>query len=303
MSRPLGKILVGLYLSLISFTAVAQDSQSADDSEVLVPATNEVAPADVEPAPAVEQPSIQTAVEAPRGDSVPSRKALFGTYRLRLSINKPTFGEDLKFYEDLYGAPKNYGMFGADWFAWDWYVTFGLGLRGGFYGASGQRVKSGSVNRSNPDPAAFAKTGKTTLTVLPLQALLTMEFTPFERKWLVIDGWFGSEYAYWQEVRVDEAPDSKASINAGGLRAATAATADEGSLTNKGWAPATVVGIAANILLNPLDDRGVKSMESTMGLGYVYLTPFMEIVTSTKNEGVNWGRKVFGLGFTFESVK
>ena len=286
--------------------AMPEVSEQVNEAPVAAAATETVSEETAEPKLEVQEPlqtpskpeDKQTSLET----SAP-RKIMFGSYRIRMSVNKPTFNDDLKFYDDLYGNPKNYGMFGVDWFAWDWYVTMGLGLRSGFYGASGERVKGGSVNKQNPDSSSFEKTGKTSLTMIPMQALITMEFSPFQRKWLVIDGWFGAEYAYWQEVRIEKASPTTTTTKSAVFAAAAAAASDDGSLTNKGWAKATVLGFAANILLNPLDDRSTKSMEATMGLGYVYLSPFMEVVTGINSDGINWGRKVIGLGFTFESIK
>lgn len=240
-------------------------------------------------------------VETQRGRRSTYNDVMFGSYRVRLSVNRPEFNDDLKYYDELYGSPKNYGMIGADWFAWDWYATLGLGFRTGFYAANGERVKGGSVDLDNPDPDNFEKTGRTSLTVIPVQALLTMEFSPFKKKWIVIDGWFGAEYAYWQEVRVDDEDTTSAAKSAFVLAASESSS--DGDLTNRGWAPATVAGVAANILLNPLDDRSARSMESTMGIGYVYLSPFAEVITSTSDKGVKWGRKVVGVGFTFETIK
>jgi len=75
------------------------------------------------------------------------------------------------------------------------------------------------------------------------------------------------------------------------------------SLTNRGWSHASVIGASANILLNPLDEESSNSMRGSMGIGSIYLSPFMEIARTLDKSGVKFGRTSFGLGFTFESVK
>jgi hypothetical protein len=39
-----------------------------------------------------------------------------------------------------------------------------------------------------------------------------------------------------------------------------------------------------------------------MGLGYVYLSPFLEVV-SQLDSGASFSRSVIGVGFTFESLR
>ena len=74
------------------------------------------------------------------------------------------------------------------------------------------------------------------------------------------------------------------------------------ALTNKGWKNGTVVGASANILLNPIDESAAASMRGSMGLGYIYLSPYMEIVRTSSKEGASFGRTTYGLGFTFETT-
>ena len=78
---------------------------------------------------------------------------------------------------------------------------------------------------------------------------------------------------------------------------------DNDPLTNKGWSDGTVLGFSANFLLNPLDETSVRSMRNSMGIGAVYLSPFMEVVTALKPEGLSFGRSSMGVGFTFETVR
>ncbi len=228
---------------------------------------------------------------------------VFGRYRVRVNYNpRPAFDDGMRLYKDAYNSTSDYPSFDADWFAWDWYVTLGLKFGVGYYTDDGHALKrkSGVVKEKGDLESGDVEqdsNGRTTLTLVPMQASFAAEMTPFSKKWLVVDAWIGREWTYWQEVRT-------------GATTATAAMIEEPTenkdetLTNKGVAKGTVIGAAANILLNPIDEQGAASMRGSMGLGYIYLSPFIMIVKSTdSNHQVSFGRKVIGLGFTFETVK
>lgn len=258
------------------------------------------------------------------GAQLPPPKApknkIFGRYRLRISGARPTFSEQLKFYHQLYGNEHWYPQIQGDWFAWDWYATLGLSFRMGYYLAEGHAAQS---TRAKPDiaeadfggdGAAVQKdrAGPTTLTLVPLQMLLAAQFTPFSQKWLVLDGFAGFEYLYWQEVRTQPksaqaglrpAPRLSRPYFGADVIAATKASEDTSDgYTNKGYKRSIVVGWGLNIAVNALDERSVASMRASMGLGNVYVTPFMEMVRQL-DKGVTFSRQIFGVGFTFESIR
>ncbi len=257
------------------------------------------APAASEPAPNYDSGELKIRVRKP------ALPRVFGSYRVRVSGEQPTFDDGLDFYKEAYGSPKNYPMFAADWFAWDWYATLGLSFRMGYYTADGYALKSTTTGKEKKDLTADDvtkdKNGPTSLTLVPLQVALTAEMTPFTGKWIVLDGWVGIERLYWQEVRTGGSSSTSTTTPTKSTTAATGAKDD--SLTNKGWKNGTTVGVSANILLNPLDEEGATSMRGVMGLGYIYASPYVEIVRMTNKDGVSFGRKIFGLGFTFETVR
>lgn len=275
-----------------------------------IPAATEPSGADTPTAEGEAQPEPKAQVVE---DSLPKLRvrgkrdpnAIFGTYRVRVGMARPKFDDGLKLYEELYGDPNWYPTLSADWFAWDWYATLGLSFRAGYYTAGGHASKVvAGQDKTDIDDSNYEKdsNGPTTLTLLPLQVALTAEITPFQGKWLVLDGWIGYERLYWQEVRASSSVDDTASI-----RFATADDddAEDDALTNKGWKNATVIGVSANILLNPVDEGAAASMRGSMGLGYIYLSPFMEIVRTTatdKKDKASFGRTSYGIGFTFEST-
>jgi hypothetical protein len=98
---------------------------------------------------------------------------------------------------------------------------------------------------------------------------------------------------YFQDVRTNTGTVAKDSTEQ--------ATAP---ITVKGAKNSLVVGAAANILLNPLDDRSANSMRSAMGIGSIYISPFMEVAKAMgTKKGANLDRTNVGIAFTFESVR
>jgi hypothetical protein len=285
-------------------------------------------PAPSEAAGPASAPAAATSA-APAGDGLitprpPTDTRIFGRYRIRIAAAKPRFDE-LEFYDDLYGDEKAYPQFQADWFAWDWYATLGLSFRFAYYSAEGHAAKANKpkdqVVESDFDgaepPAKRDKAGPTTLTLVPLQLLGAAQFTPFDRKWMVVDAYAGLEYLYWQEVRTkaqsstsSTATGSGAGTDTGGTGTSPAAAMllaesegdDDDGYTNTGFKTASVFGVGLNILLNGLDERSVASMRGSMGLGYVYLSPFIEVVKQLDG-GASFSRSVIGVGFTFESLR
>lgn len=306
---------VVLALGLSALPAFAQDDEGggsiefAPDDEAPAPAAKPEPVATPEPPKAGEEPlkvpEEQARDEGESGVHIRVRgktpDRVFGSYRVRVNYNKPDFNDGMRFYDEAYGSPSAYPSFDADWFAWDWYVTLGLKFGMGFYTDDGHALKAtgGKAKEDlQEEDVVEDENGKTSLTLVPLQASLAAEMTPFSKKWLVLDGWIGIERIYWQEVRTGGGSQSTTAA----MIEETPATKDE-TLTNKGWKNGTVIGAAANILLNPIDEQGAASMRGSMGLGYIYLSPFMEIVRSTNKDGVSFGRKILGLGFTFETTK
>jgi hypothetical protein len=259
-------------------------------------------PAEATPAPGAltEEPGVQPTTRSRRP---PRNERMFGRYRIRVAGQRPKFDDGMEHYDELYGRPSIYPTFSADWFPLDWYATLGLTFHFGYYVADGHAAKN------DTSPLEKDPNGQTTLTLIPLQIAAAAEFTPFTKKYVVIDAWLGVERLYWQEVRKSASSDASSGGTSGTSTPTTSAMAfaagdsnSDDSLTNKGWKNATVVGVSANILLNAIDEETTRSMRSSMGLGSIYLSPFLEVVRQTSKSGISFGRSSFGVGFTFESV-
>ncbi len=222
---------------------------------------------------------------------------VFGRYKIQLAMNKPTFNEGTKCYDKLYGKPTTHFSMGGDWFPLDWWVNPGVVMRMGMYSVRGKAVKgvaSGSTT-VDCDTLTVDDNSKTTLLFIPIQLGGKIQVSPFSRKWVVLDFWSAGEYGWWQETRDNTATAS--------IMLETSKDASTRVYTNTGRKTAMSTGMSAHILLNTIDERSVRSMIDSMGIGYVYLTGFMETVKSTSKQGLSFGRNVLGIGFTFETVK
>lgn len=254
-----------------------------------------------EAAPAVMKPAESNTMEATIDRDQQRRDytfgtRLFGSSRMQLAVNHPKFNEEQKGYETLYGKEKDYPTFTIDWFPADWWVNPGLSASIGGYTVTGMAaIKGGDPNTIVADPNS-----QTTLLFVPLQASFKVEMTPFRKKWIVFDGWFGYEYGWWQETT---STASSVPSLFGAMASGSSSSTDSSKPTSKGVKSATVFGASAHILLNSLDERTVRSMIATMGLSHVYLTPFFETVKTINKSGLTFGRNIYGLGFTFESLR
>jgi hypothetical protein len=263
--------------------------------------------AEGEPAEAVSTETVEAvssetveAVSSETAESPPATEAEandsdapwhFGSTRIRIGLIKPTFSDDLKFYERLYDKPSTYPTFGFDYSFLRKYVAVGFGVKLGYYTDHGHAAQS-AVDNPTANDVTVDDHGPTELTLLPLATVGTIQFTPFPKKYLVIDGYAGLEHLYFQEVRVNTGDGSSPE----GENA-------KSPITIKGSRQSLVLGVAANIRLDPLDEQSVNSMRGALGIGSVYLSPFVEVIKAMGGKsGVKFDRTNIGLGFTFESI-
>ena len=278
-------------------------------------APEEVAP-EPTPAPEVKAPDPEVPPAAPKANPSPFRKmyrpdeVLFGRYKVRVGVAKPKYTDTkhLKCYKQLYGTEPLQPTIGVDVYAYDWYVTFGASIRAGYstqYGFAAKAGKSGKPDNCDEVEIELDKNEKTTLTVVPLQAMAVVQFTPFAKKWVVFDGWMGMNYTRYEETRIGVDSEAKTTTGTSGTSGSTPKSGAQSTLTNKGFRREVVVGGAANILLNAFDERSVSSMRSVLGLGAIYAAPYLEIAKAqnlSENEP-SFDRTTVGISFTFESAR
>jgi hypothetical protein len=273
-------------------TAATQDTTQEDDTD----AASEDTPQSTE---IVESPeNSPVAIASQREEELPPvslrGSKVFGKKRVNIAYNRPTFTANQKLREKLYGKDSEHISATGDWFPLDWWVNPGMAFRIGGYSASG-KAALGSPTSQDIENGNFEvdDSSKTTLLFIPMMAAAKIEMTPFRKKWIVLEGWFGYEYGWWQETRDTSSSTTAASSSAG----------NDSVYTSKGNKSAVVFGGAVNLLLNWLDPRSVRSMVDTMGISDVYISPFFEVVKSTQTTGLQFSRNTIGLGFTFESAK
>ena len=220
---------------------------------------------------------------------------VFGRYKVQLSGNRPTFNEGQKCYEKLYGKPETYFSMSGDWFPLDLWINPGIMTRIGTYSVRGKASRGSNQNSKSIDCESLTvdTNSRTTMLFVPIQLGVKIQVTPFRRKWVVLDVWSAGEYGWFQETR----DNTTAMVTPFSLLAV------DRVYTNTGRKRAISNGASVHLLLNSLDEKTVRSMVDTMGLGYVYLTGFMENVASQTKDGLTFGRKVLGIGFTFETYK
>ncbi|MEZ4742434.1 MAG: hypothetical protein R3B45_08310 [Bdellovibrionota bacterium] len=223
----------------------------------------------------------------------------FGKYRLRIGVGRPDFPDKEGFYQAHYGKEANYLLFGGDYNLWQKYVAIGVGVKGLYYTDRGHASLPADQLTNATSDSVNVLDAKTEFTISSIQSLLTLQASPFPLKYLTLDGWAGVEYLWFDDVRIieDESADSPSTDDS--------TTKSNTQDMTKGARTSLVTGVALNILLNALDDSSVNSMRRTMGLGSVYISPFVEIVSRLGNskKGINLDRNAIGISFTFESTR
>jgi hypothetical protein len=202
----------------------------------------------------------------------PKEQPLFGSYKIHLFAYTPTF-KDQSAYEKVYKTSSTMPGIGVEYFFFDYYVTLGLHLRAAYYTDNGRAI---SAQTGEPD-----RDGKVRFTMTPVQAALSFQATPFERKWAVVSGWFGLEHTNFEETRLADEEGAKSVINRGERQGIT-------------------TGMALSLNMTALEPAAVASMRY-MGIQAVYLTPFIENVTNMENNAFSLARTSIGAAITFET--
>lgn len=276
--------------------SAAPETPAAETAKEEVKSEEQAAP-EVAPAAAEPELKFKSTAEIVRerdANRVAREQRIFGKYDITLAMNRPKFTQQENVYRKFYGSPSDYFSLGVDWYPIDWFATIGFGVKAGFYSDAG---KTSSNRKSPDDPDAeqvvIKEDSSTNLTTFPLQVLAKIQATPFRKKYIKLAGWGGYERNYWRETKKIATDESTTSTS----------TEAQQPLSSSGSKDAIVIGGAVHFLLNFLDETSVNSMQGSMGLGFVYLTPYFEMIKQRTNEGINLSRNVLGLGFTFESLR
>lgn len=218
-----------------------------------------------------------------------------GKTKIHIGYAQPTFSK-VKYYKDLYGSENGMPQFNVDRFFFASSFTVGLGFHLAYYKDSGKA----SLNKPSGDKAEKDPDSPTELTLLPLQIVATAQLSPFPQRWITLQAWGGMEYLYVQEVRHPKTESTPTQTTPTSGTPTT--TSEPKTYVNSGSNYGAVTGVGLSFRLDSID-KGTVSTLPAIGLRSVYLTPYIEQVTTIRHELGKWDRLTMGLLFTFESLK
>lgn len=226
---------------------------------------------------------------SPPGKPWPGRGYHFG-----IGAGQPqSIGGEYNFYEKLFNTPSWYPELWGEYYFLNYGLDLGLRMKLGYYSdqgyaATGLADEQLPLERDLAD-AEVARDQDSELTLIPAQLALVLSGSPFRQRWVVFQAWFGYQWLYVQNTMQAEDVAS-----AGGEEVTPA--------TNVGWNDEQVIGAAISFDLSWADQRSAYSMR-VYGVSGIYLTPFVEITTTSKNRQGLYDRDVIGLMFTFETTR
>lgn len=293
--------------------AVAQDEQdeAAADNEVQDEADPTLeTPQDVPgPVASSDEPVPQTATVAPEDEPIPepespttipeTRSRRKPSTLFALGIGKPQEIGEYNHYEKIYGKIETIKQVQMGYFFYSYFIDVGVSAKFGYFNASGHPLKSLSsgtdrletpLKRDIPDNFATDPNQKVELTLIPVQTLLELAYSPFPvSRRIVLRGYIGPEFLYVQETLKPNIP-STASVPTGT------------QLVSKGWNRGLVTGAMISISLNGIEARSDFALKS-IGVDRTYISPFYEIVKTTNDKFGNYDRKIYGISLQLEGLR
>ena len=234
-------------------------------------------------------------------------------YILKLGVGRPVFSPELQYYEEFYGSPGlSFTMFFNQGYELFSGLSVGLGTQFSFYRVEGSQMQKPEVSA----PDSFIKSdGKSSLTLLPYQLLLTASYTPWSEAWFSVDLWGGYEELYFQEIRMTATQDGTSELPANSQQLATAQqpskkTNNKQRFINSGWNHGIAIGVAVNFRLNGLEQRSGQTLKQATSLGEIHLSPYYEtilnlagkvIIAGKESSVVTFARQTYGLTFSFRT--
>lgn len=251
--------------------------------------TTAVVPPIDEPIPEPERPSI-----IPETASRRRPGSLFG-----FSVGRNQEIGEYNHYEKIYGRMENMNSLQMGYFFYTFGIDVGVSARFGYFNAKGDPLRSFTQNgetlerpldRDIPDSFETDPDQKVELTLIPVQALLELAYSPFPvSRRVVLRGYIGPEFLYVQEVLKANIPSTE-SI-ASGLQ-----------LVSKGWNRGIVTGAMLSFSISGIEARSDYALKS-IGVDRTYISPFMEIVKTTDDKMGNYDRKSYGISLQFEGLR
>lgn len=243
--------------------------------------------------PVKEEPVVEKAPESREESkstvSTDRYHSDFGSFRLSIGGGRPEFGDNLRYYNDLYGREKIHPDIFFDYYFIDWYVSLGAGLHTRYYRAQGHASRNGTPGAGGVSSDDLDKDSNLELVLIPVQAVALLQITPWKTSFFTINGWAGHEQMYVQESRL------------GGDVSQGNNDATSSTYVNKGWNQGRVVGASLSLRMDFLEPTASRSLE-ILGFRSVLITPYVEKVETTKTKIAKFDRTTMGIVFTFESA-
>ncbi len=144
----------------------------------------------------------------------------------------------------------------------------------------------GGLNRDITE-AEVDHSQKSVLTIVPLQGVISLGFSPFAARWVVANLWGGFGLTYIENTTKADLGDD-------------ADQADVKPYLNSGWNREQVIGASLSFDISALSPRDAYSLR-VYGIESIYLTPYFQTVATRKNKVGIYDRSMMGLMFTFET--
>lgn len=305
-------ILLPLFAALLAWQPLAQaqeeESELAQENEVQdesdptlespTPLTSPMATAaeptplaveEEEPIPEPEQPSTIPETRSRRAPST-----IFG-----VGVGRPDTIGEYNHYEKIYGKFERMMSLQMGYYLYTYGIDIGVSAKFGYFSASGHPLRSLTANdvtletplkRDIPDNFTTDPKQKVDLTLIPVQTLLELAYSPFPvSRRIVLRAYVGPEFLYVQETLKPNIPSTE-TVPAGT------------QLVSKGWNRGLVTGAMISISLNGIEARSDFALKS-IGVDRTYISPFMEMVTTTNDKMGNYDRKIYGISLQFEGLR
>ena len=220
-------------------------------------------------------------------------------YHFGIGLAKPIeIGNQYNHYEKLFGAGSTYPEIWGEFSFLQ--IGFGLDLgasfRAGFYKDKGKSVsKSGTLDLGSSDSlnqdisdSDIDGSQKSLLTMIPLQAALNLSYSPFMSRFLIFNFWSGISYTFIEnttQANLDSSVDQS----------------DVLPYVNSGFNQEQVSGASISFDVSRIDPRASYSLK-VYGISGIFLTPFIQNVSTIKNKVGVYDRQIMGLMFSFETT-
>ena len=216
-----------------------------------------------------------------------------------VGIGRPNLIGKYNHYQKIYGKFEKMLSLQMGSYLYTYGIDFGLSAKFGYFNAGGSPLRSLTANdvtletplkRDIPENFQTDPNQKVELTLIPVQTLLEVAYSPFPiSRRIVLRAYAGPEFLYVQETLKPNIPSTE-TVPAGT------------QLVSKGWNRSLVTGAMISISINGIEARSDYALKS-IGVDRTYISPYIELVTTTNDKMGNYDRKIYGISLQFEGLR